>query len=361
MEIKKPDDVVRKWPEGVAEKVDLSEGNDLTKQLICHVPRGCGKTTHELKRGIAQMHWTTPDYIKELQDKLTAAPKPVYPKGAYMDEICSYALPEIPSRGDIVEKIRVEEDYQYYCKKFCYEDGMCSVIKIQEAPFTFGEKLIQEIVKEVQEFYKDIQMKEECEMNDVNRKDIYKLAHNIRMLGGYCEIEMTGINEGTTTIEIPTRYVNRLRVQMPTTDFDKEGCCAMTNIPKVMKVETYNNKVVKVTFWDGTFTKSVCSDNDTFDEDVGITICLMKKMLGKDGNRKYNNIIRDIHKTMDENDKKKEALKTEKSSRKEKQRKVELKKAATKAKERQDQIDIQSTAMLEAMRRFHAETGDDLK
>lgn len=333
MEIKKPDDIVRKWLEEVAEKVDLSEGNDLTKQLIWNVPRarGIGKTT---TRG----YWT-------------------------IDEFCSYAVPKIPSEIDIAEKIQIKDDYQRDCKEFIYNDGTCAVCKIQQRPFTFGVDMINEIVKEVQEFYKDIQLKEKCKMANNDFNSVNKLAHDIYMLGGSFEMEIGVIGDeaGKTKIEIPSHYLNRLHVQMPTTDFDKEGCCAMTNVPKIKKVETYNNKVVKVTFLDGTFTKSVCSDNDTFDEDVGITICLMKKMLGKDGNRKYNNLIRDIHKVMDENDKKKEELKTEKSARKEKQRKVELKKAATKAKERQDQIDIQSTAMLEAMRRFHAETGDDLK
>lgn len=330
MEIKKPDDVVRKWLEEVAEKVDLSKGNDLTKQLICNVPRGCGKTT----------------YIND-----------------YLNKIHPYTLTKIPSEIVIAEKIRVENDYLHDCKKFIYNDGTCAVRKIQYYPFTFGVDMIQEIVKEVQEFYKDIQLKEKCKMANNDFNSVNKLARDISMLGGTFEMDIgvIGNEVGKTKIEIPNLFLNRLHVQMPTTDFDKEGCCAMMNVPKVEKVETYNNKVVKVTFWDGTFTKSVCSDNDTFDEDVGITICLMKKMLGKDGNRKYNNIIRDIHKVMDENGKKKEQLKTEKSARKEKQRKVELKKAATKAKERQDQIDIQSTAMLEAMRRFHAETGDDLK
>lgn len=134
-----------------------------------------------------------------------------------------------------------------------------------------------------------------------------------------------------------------------------------TTIPYVKKVEIYNERVVKVTFVDDTFTKSVCSPNDRFDVDVGITICLMKRWLGKDGNRLYNNMIRDIHKTMEQNEKAKQKEADEKRERIRKQRKAELKKAAKKAKERQEQIDIQKAAMIEAMREVSKSTGDDLK
>lgn len=153
--------------------------------------------------------------------------------------------------------------------------------------------------------------------------------------------ELTGIKKGELIMSFPL-YKN-------------------TTIPHVKKVEIYNERVVKVTFVDDTFTKSVCSPNDRFDIDVGITICLMKRWLGKDGNKLYNNMLRDIHKTMEHNEKVKEKEAEEKRERKRKQRKEELKKAAKKAKERQEQIDIQKTAVIEAMREVSKSTGDDLK
>lgn len=131
--------------------------------------------------------------------------------------------------------------------------------------------------------------------------------------------------------------------------------------PKPVKVETYNDRVVKVTFEDGSFTKSVCSDNDTFDLDVGITICILKRVMGKNGHKLYNNMMRDIHKIMDENEKDKEKARKEKAERKAKQRKTEFKAAAKKAKARQDQIDIQKTAFVEALRVSGIGSGDDLK
>ncbi len=110
-------------------------------------------------------------------------------------------------------------------------------------------------------------------------------------------------------------------------------------IPKVTKVESYNDRVVKVTFADETFTKSVCSENDTFDLDVGITICVMKKMLGEKGTQKYNKMLRDIHSVMESNEKAKEQARKEKEERKAKQKKLEQKRIAGREAARQEYID----------------------
>lgn len=116
----------------------------------------------------------------------------------------------------------------------------------------------------------------------------------------------------------------------------------------VKSVDVYNDKVVKVTFDDGSFTKSVCSDNDHFDVDVGITICLLKKLLGKNPNREYAKLIRDIHKVMDKNEKEKQKAKDEKDRQKKLHRKAELKKAANHLKWKREMIDIQKQAIIEA-------------
>ena len=116
----------------------------------------------------------------------------------------------------------------------------------------------------------------------------------------------------------------------------------------VKSVDVYNDKVVKVTFDDGSFTKSVCSDNDHFDVDVGITICLLKKLLGKNPNREYAKLIRDIHKVMDKNEKEKQKAKDEKDRQRKLHRKAELKKAANHLKWKREMIDIQKQAIIEA-------------
>ena len=124
---------------------------------------------------------------------------------------------------------------------------------------------------------------------------------------------------------------------------------AKPSAPKIKKIEVYNDRVVKITFEDGSFTKAVCSENDIFDVDVGITICIMKKMLGKDGNKIYNNMIREAHQIMNdqENEKIKEQMEREEASKKRKA--AEMKRKAKKLKAKEEAIDIQKLAYIRAM------------
>lgn len=168
------------------------------------------------------------------------------------------------------------------------------------------------------------------------------------------EIECTGYTTPRINLEVNIESFKKLVLgqnkntvaprngQQIYKDYQAAGC--------VEKVECYNDRVVKVTFSDGTFTKSVCSENDRFDLDTGITICLMKRMLGKDGNKMYNNAIRRIHKIMEDNLKAKEEEKIKKAENKEKNRQQNLKRANGKKKARQEQIDIQKEAILAALR-----------
>ena len=129
-------------------------------------------------------------------------------------------------------------------------------------------------------------------------------------------------------------------------------------LPDVKKVETYNNRVVKVTFIDGTFTKAVCSENDNFDLDMGITICAMKRLLGTNSDnatREYNRFINHVHSVIEKNTLKELAEEAQKAKEKNKQRKAELKKAAKKLKAREEQIDIQKQAIIRAQKELEAE------
>ncbi len=128
-------------------------------------------------------------------------------------------------------------------------------------------------------------------------------------------------------------------------------------LPAVEKVETYNNRVVKVTFIDGTFTKAICSENDIFDLDVGITVCAMKRLLGtnsENATKHYNQFIDHVHSVMEKNTLKELADEAQKAKKKNKQRKAELKKAAKKLKAREEQIDIQKQAIIRAQKELEA-------
>ena len=118
----------------------------------------------------------------------------------------------------------------------------------------------------------------------------------------------------------------------------------------VAKVETYNGKVVKVTFADGSFEKAVCSDVDTFSVDVGITICVLKKMLGKDGHKEYNKLMRDVHKLMEKQVIDKVAERDRKAAAMKKAERAKEKAKQRKEKAREDYID----AHVEALMRFNA-------
>lgn len=97
----------------------------------------------------------------------------------------------------------------------------------------------------------------------------------------------------------------------------------MVSFPPIQRVITHNDRVVIVKFADGSFTKAVCSPNDKFDIDVGITVCLLKKVLG--GTNEYNNLIRKIHKQMDKLEADKQAEKEAKKARREKQAAIKAK------------------------------------
>lgn len=104
------------------------------------------------------------------------------------------------------------------------------------------------------------------------------------------------------------------------------------NSARITKVITHNDRVVIVKFSDGSFTKAVCSENDHFDLDVGIQVCLMKKMLGNTG---YYKTMKDVHKMMDDQEEAKAKAAEEKKLRREKQQKKKEKSE----KKRQAHID----------------------
>lgn len=131
----------------------------------------------------------------------------------------------------------------------------------------------------------------------------------------------------------------------------------LEGLPAVKKVETYNDRVVKVTFIDGTFTKAVCSENDNFDLDVGITICAMKRLLGTNSDnatREYNRFINHVHSVMKKNALDEVAEEARQAKEKSKQRKAELKRAAKKLKAKEEAIDIQKQAIIRAHQEMEA-------
>ena len=125
-------------------------------------------------------------------------------------------------------------------------------------------------------------------------------------------------------------------------DFNMEKC-SVVDVNIIVP-----NKVVEVTFADGTKEKSVCREPDTFSLESAISICISKKIMG--GSSAYNNAIKRGMKVYEKK------LEFEKHQKEEQERieKKRAKKLAYKerrtAKKREEQIAIQTEAYLRAMK-----------
>lgn len=119
------------------------------------------------------------------------------------------------------------------------------------------------------------------------------------------------------------------------------------------------DKVVEVTFADGTKEKSVCKEPDTFSLESAISICISKKIMG--GSSAYNNAVKRGMKVY-EDKQKREAVEKAEQERIDKKRAKRLaykehraakrieEENQRKAKEREEQIAIQTEAYLRAMK-----------
>lgn len=112
--------------------------------------------------------------------------------------------------------------------------------------------------------------------------------------------------------------------------------------PAITDVKTINNKVVIVTFADGTSTKAVCDKDDVFNPDVGIGICITKRLMSRDektGNSMFNKAIRDAHKVMKRNEELAHAKKELEEEEKRIEAKIQRKKERRAAKRRQKRVE----------------------
>lgn len=120
-------------------------------------------------------------------------------------------------------------------------------------------------------------------------------------------------------------------------------------VPEIVDVKTINNKVIIVTFIDGTQTKAVCDKDDTFNLEVGIGICITKRLMSSDeqtGNSMFNKTIKNALKVMKRNE---QLEKTRKEIEEEEKRiadKIKRKKEKRAEKRRQKKIQMMAEAIL---------------
>lgn len=129
-------------------------------------------------------------------------------------------------------------------------------------------------------------------------------------------------------------------------------------LPTVKDVEVLNDRVVIVYFDDGTSEKALLSEDDEFNLEQGISICLTKRILSTlsngNGGTVYNKLIKyclgvynkNRHKEKDEEQKQK-AAKERRKKIEDKKRKKHERKAQ---REREAQIEIQKEAYIRAMK-----------
>lgn len=120
-------------------------------------------------------------------------------------------------------------------------------------------------------------------------------------------------------------------------------------VPEIIDVKVINNKVIIVTFIDGTQTKAVCDKDDTFNLEVGIGICITKRLMSSDeqtGNSMFNKTIKNALKVMKRNE---QLEKTRKEIEEEEKRiadKIKCKKEKRAEKRRQKKIQMMADAIL---------------
>ena len=123
----------------------------------------------------------------------------------------------------------------------------------------------------------------------------------------------------------------------------------INKLPEIVDVKTINDKVVIVTFIDGTQTKAVCDKDDVFNLEVGIGICITKRLMSNDeqtGNAMFNKTIRNALKVMKRNEQiekiRKEFIEEEKRI----EDKIRRKKEKRAEKRRQKKIQMMADAIL---------------
>lgn len=311
--------------------------------------RGPIRGTHILTMPPARKRWMiNPNLRRIMEEKyypLTPPPEPYIPRkdGKSMKstmEVCEEICRMNELREDINNKIK------HYCESVFY--GYEHILEYQHSPSEKRYRLVYMIPfdsscfiemwpdEKVDAYLNEQENKARKELVDRVIKDINKGDANNMPI--HMDFDFSNFDDYS-------QYAKCL-LDMTTTS------SARVRLPKIANIEMYNDRVVKVTFDDGSFTKSVCQENDIFDLDVGITVCLMKKMLdsGKgDGTRIYNDIIRDAHKLINDKENEKIEQQMEKEKQNKKKRKAQMKRQAKKLKAKEEAIDIQKQAFVRAL------------
>ena len=113
------------------------------------------------------------------------------------------------------------------------------------------------------------------------------------------------------------------------------------------------NKVVEVTFRDGTKEKAVCAEEDTYSFDTAIAICIAKYFLG--GTKDYCAVIKNANKIVANKDKEAEKARIAEQQKVKRIAKFEAYKKKKAAKKLENEIEMRKEAYKRAMRELEEE------
>lgn len=193
---------------------------------------------------------------------------------------------------------------------------------------------------------------------------------------------ITGVSTGSTTnitidptvtTVMPTyEYEPLFTIKAPTTaticQFDGSPYVGMKKVDIIYQTNANGEEIacgVKVEFRDGDKQKAICSPDDSWSFEIGISICLTKHLLKKAGFKNpsaaYNNAIRSGVKVNLKEYEKNKLKEQQKAAIEYKKAKIALKKQRRadrkKNEEREEAIEIQKEAIIRAMRELDAIKG----
>lgn len=120
-----------------------------------------------------------------------------------------------------------------------------------------------------------------------------------------------------------------------------------TIMPDIKDVIVYDNTVL-VTFADGTKTVAVLDDEDAFNLEQGISICITKKLLGQDGSSVYNKLIKRALKVKKQNEKAVEQAEKAKKEARKRQEIARIRHEKKQLKKREKEIETYKEAIIRA-------------
>ena len=219
----------------------------------------------------------------------------------------------------------------------------CSVYEVNEEVYT------EQIVNDITRKYDNMMIRKVLNMDSTRFNRFVSL---LNAAGGNFNMERSVDVNPMVNIEIPYNMLYHLHI-------DGDGSVLFNpadgpfgllfgRIPAILQIQTFNDRVVQVTFIDGSQTKCVCGKDETFDLYEGIAFCLFKRFLGKEkGHKRFNDLMRYAFKKLDAQEESKNREAEIKAENKRHEEKKKLQAQRRKEKKREEKIGI----FVEALKR----------